>query len=170
MDEIERAGVQDLAERAILASTPRMNANVRAVLDGFHARKARGGVDAALLRLYSPVLFRALSAANPAVRRNACALLVDAFPLQDPDEDVEETDALLSRQMGHLRRLMEDDSPAVRAAAAEGACRVLNAYWELIPARTTASILDALVNDTARDASGGQRARRRAGRTRETGG
>ena len=153
MDEIERAGVQDLAERAILASTPRMNANVRAVLDGFHARKARGGVDAALLRLYSPVLFRALSAANPAVRRNACALLVDAFPLQDPDEDVEETDALLSRQMGHLRRLMEDDSPAVRAAAAEGACRVLNAYWELIPARTTASILDALVNDTARDAS-----------------
>ena len=153
MDEIERAGVQDLAERAILASTPRMNANVRAVLDGFHARKARGGVDAALLRLYSPVLFRALSAANPAVRRNACALLVDAFPLQDPYEDVEETDALLSRQMGHLRRLMEDDSPAVRAAAAEGACRVLNAYWELIPARTTASILDALVNDTARDAS-----------------
>ena len=69
-----------------------MAGNIRAVLDGFHAQKSHRGVDATLLRLYEPILFRALSAANPAVRRNACALLVDVFPLQDPEADVEETD------------------------------------------------------------------------------
>ena len=31
------------------------------------------------------LLCRALAAANPAVRRNALQLLVDAFPLHDPD-------------------------------------------------------------------------------------
>jgi Condensin II non structural maintenance of chromosomes subunit len=31
------------------------------------------------------LLCRALVAANPAVRRNALQLLVDAFPLHDPD-------------------------------------------------------------------------------------
>jgi hypothetical protein len=55
-----------------------MAANLRTVLNGFHAQKAHRGVDAMLLRLYEPVLFRALAAANPAVRRNACALLAGA--------------------------------------------------------------------------------------------
>lgn len=151
--EIERAGVQGLAESALLASTPQMAANLRVVLDGFHAQKAHRGVDAMLLRLYEPILFRALSAANPAVRRNACALLVDVFPLQDPDADVEETDALLARQAGIINQLMGDAAPAVRAAAVEGICKILNVFWELIPAPTTAAFLAKLVDDLARDAS-----------------
>ena len=36
-----------------------------------------------LLRLYHPLLFRDLAAANAAVRNNALQLLIDAFPLQD---------------------------------------------------------------------------------------
>lgn len=36
-----------------------------------------------LLRLYHPLLFRDLAAANASVRNNALQLLVDAFPLQD---------------------------------------------------------------------------------------
>lgn len=36
-----------------------------------------------LLRLYHPLLFRDLAAANAAVRNNAMHLLVDVFPLQD---------------------------------------------------------------------------------------
>ena len=97
-----------------------------------------------LLRLYEPILFRALSAANPAVRRNACALLVDVFPLQDPEADVEETDGLLARQAGIINQLMGDAAPAVRASAVEGICRILNTFWELVPAPTTAAFLAKL--------------------------
>ena len=39
-------------------------------------------MDGLLLRLYQPIVFRGLAAASPAVRRNALALLLDAFPLQ----------------------------------------------------------------------------------------
>lgn len=69
-------------QAAISASTQPMAAALRRVLDGFHREKAAPGVDALLLRLYRPILFRALAAANPAVRRNALSVLLDAFPLQ----------------------------------------------------------------------------------------
>ena len=39
-------------------------------------------MDGLLHRLYTPILFRALQAANSAVRLNALQLLVDVFPLQ----------------------------------------------------------------------------------------
>ena len=42
-----------------------------------------------LLRLYHPLLFRGLAAANAAVRNNALQLLVDAFPLQDTSSSAE---------------------------------------------------------------------------------
>ena len=38
-----------------------------------------------LLRLYEPILWRSLAAANPHVRKNAATLLIDAFPLHNPD-------------------------------------------------------------------------------------
>ena len=69
-------------EAALHASTVSMASALRRVLEGLHGAKSVPGVDALLLRLYQPILFRALSAANPAVRRNALGLLVDAFPLQ----------------------------------------------------------------------------------------
>lgn len=69
-------------EAAIHASSQPMAAALMRVLDGFQKQKAAPGVDALLLRLYRPILFRALAAANPAVRRNALGLLLEAFPLQ----------------------------------------------------------------------------------------
>ena len=69
-------------QAAISASTQPMAAALRTVLNGFHQDKAAPGVDALLLRLYRPILFRALAAANPSVRRNALGVLLDAFPLQ----------------------------------------------------------------------------------------
>ena len=75
-------GVQGLMGAALHASTPHMAGALRRVLVGLHGAKSAPGVDALLLRLYRPILFRALAAANPAVRRHALCLLVDAFPLQ----------------------------------------------------------------------------------------
>lgn len=76
------ACMQGLMEAALHARTASMASALRRVLGGLHSAKSAPGVDALLLRLYQPILFRALSAANPAVRRNALGLLVDAFPLQ----------------------------------------------------------------------------------------
>lgn len=73
---------QGLMQAAVLAATPAMAAALRRLLGGLHADKAAPGVDAMLLRLYRPLLFRGLAAANAAVRRNALQLLLAAFPLQ----------------------------------------------------------------------------------------
>ena len=51
---------------------------------------------------------------------------------------------LLARQAGIINQLMGDASPAVRASAVEGICRILNTFWELIPAPTTAAFLAKL--------------------------
>jgi condensin-2 complex subunit G2 len=80
--EVSQSLIQPLAEAALLASTPAMAAALRRVLRGLHAHKASAGVDAMLCEQYGPILYRRLRAANPAVRRNALELLVDAFPLR----------------------------------------------------------------------------------------
>ncbi|BDA48499.1 Condensin-2 complex subunit G2 [Coccomyxa sp. Obi] len=143
--------VQGLMQAAISASTQPMAAALRTVLDGFHREKAAPGVDALLLRLYRPILFRALAAANPAVRRNALGVLLDAFPLQDPDASNEETDELLSKQFGHLGDALGDSVPAVRQAAVSGVCKLLNTFWELIPGAVTAGFLKRIAGELAFD-------------------
>jgi condensin-2 complex subunit G2 len=55
-----------------------------------------------LVKLYEPILWRNLNVANPVVRRNAASLLMEAFPLQDPDARQLETDALLQKQFTAL--------------------------------------------------------------------
>ena len=47
---------------------------LRQVLAYTHAQKRQRGVDSMLLRLYEPILWRALKVANPHVRRNAATL------------------------------------------------------------------------------------------------
>ena len=74
--------LQGLMQAALFAKTPALNAALRRVLDGFHGQKTHANVDALLLRLYEPILFRALSANNGSVRRNALSVLFDAFPLE----------------------------------------------------------------------------------------
>ena len=43
--------------------------------------------------------------------------------------------------------------PWVRAAAVDGICRILNTFWELVPAPTTAAFLAKLVDHLARDSA-----------------
>lgn len=66
---------------AIHAATPALASSLRRLLNGLHSQKRLPGMDALLLRLYEPILFRGLAAANAMVRLNALHLLFDAFPL-----------------------------------------------------------------------------------------
>jgi len=47
-----------LVEGAVRAATPAMAASIRRVLAGLHGEKAAPGVDAMLLRVYEPIIFR----------------------------------------------------------------------------------------------------------------
>jgi condensin-2 complex subunit G2 len=121
------------------------------VLDGFHLKKKEAGVDAMLLRLYEPLLWRALKAANAVVRANAVALLCAAFPLQDSSQPRAAADALIQQQFEAMREAITDPSPGVRAVAAEGVARVLALFWELIPSATAAGFVNELVSKLVRD-------------------
>eukprot|EP00878_Enallax_costatus_P040587 GHUV01046903.1.p1 GENE.GHUV01046903.1~~GHUV01046903.1.p1 ORF type:complete len:352 (+),score=121.90 GHUV01046903.1:274-1329(+) len=82
--EIETSLIQNLMHAAIHGSGQSLVGNIRRVLSELHRSKRLGGagsVDSMLVRLYEPILFRALAAANAAVRRNSLQLLLDAFPL-----------------------------------------------------------------------------------------
>ena len=77
-------------------------------------------------------------------RRNALQLLIDGFPLQDPEAPAEETDELLTRQFTLIGAALGDDVPAVRVTAILGVCRLLNVFWELVPSPTIAGFLKRL--------------------------
>ncbi|GAQ82457.1 hypothetical protein KFL_001120010 [Klebsormidium nitens] len=149
--ELEYNCVQRLAEACLYASTPGLAANIRRVLGGFNSQKKQRGVDELLLRLYEPLLFRALQVANASVRHNALLLFVDVFPLQNPDAPHDQTDALLQKQVGLLDKLLSDPAPTVRASAVEGVCRILRVFWELIPSPTTAKLIARLVEELSYD-------------------
>ena len=152
--EMERTILSGLAAGSLTASNAAAATACRKVLHaGFLVNRSVAGVDAALLRAYRPLLFRALSAANPAVRRNAASALFDLFPLHDPEAAVNDTDALLARQAQAFADLLADDAPAVRSVAVMGVVNVLDSYYELIPPKTAAGYLHKLVIDLANDAA-----------------
>ncbi|XP_048579547.1 condensin-2 complex subunit G2 isoform X2 [Nematostella vectensis] len=153
---LEKECIQDLMYAAVHAQrlgALSMSSRLRKVLGYFHMQKKQKGVDEALVRLYQPILWRAFKVANPLVRANAAAILVDAFPLQNPDANNEEIDALLQKQFDLLQELLEDPSPIVRATGVHGVCRIAGVFWELIPVHTVKSLITRLITSVAFDAT-----------------
>ena len=152
---VEYSCVQELMRACLHARTPALATSVRRVLAAFYTKKAKAGreVEGMAVRLWEPILFKALSAANTAVRRNAVHALAEAFPLQDPAAKHQDSEALLQRQFTALSEALKDECPSVRVAAVEGTCRILDTYWELMPPATAGALLATLVDELARDAS-----------------
>lgn len=149
--EVQHACIQELMEAAMLASTPTLAVSIRRVLSGLHRQKHQPGVDKMLLELYQPIIFRRLNAANAAVRRNTFEVFVDSFPLRDPEESNEQTDARMTDQFASITAALRDPIPNVRMAAVQGVYRILGVYWELIPAPVTAGYLKILTGELAFD-------------------
>ncbi|XP_042508925.1 uncharacterized protein LOC122084605 isoform X2 [Macadamia integrifolia] len=91
--------------------------------------------------------------ANSNVRQNALHLLLDMFPLEDPDATKEVKDTLLNKQFFLLERLFIDDCPDVRVIAVEGSCRVLHLFWEIIPSSIITKIITKIIDDMSCDTS-----------------
>lgn len=90
--------------------------------------------------------------ANSNVRQNALHLLLDLFPLEDPDATKEVEDELLHRQFFLFDKLLMDECPDVRGVAVEGGCRILNLFWEVIPSEAITKILTKIFDDLTHDA------------------
>ncbi|KAG6551037.1 hypothetical protein Mapa_007270 [Marchantia paleacea] len=153
LHEIEYTCIQGLIEGALHASSKALGASIRTVLEGFTSQKAQDGVESMLFRLLEPLLFRALQVANSNVRRNALLLLVEVFPVEDPDASKEEKEVVLEKQFGLLDKLLMDPSPDVRSVAVEVVCRILRLFWEVIPSGTTVKLLTKVVDEMAYDSS-----------------
>ncbi|XP_059644076.1 uncharacterized protein LOC132285860 [Cornus florida] len=150
-DEIENGFLQGLVEGAIYASSASFAASIRRVLGGFVNQRTTDGVERLLFRLAEPVIFRSLQVANSNVRQNALHLLLDLFPLEDPDSIKEVKDTLLDKQFFLLERLLVDECPDVRVIAVEGFCRILHLFWEIIPSSTITKVITKIFDDMTHD-------------------
>lgn len=92
-----------------------------------------------------------LQVANSNVRQNALHLLLDLFPLEDPDATKEDKDILLEKQFFLLDKLLMDECPDVRLVAVEGSCRILHHFWEVIPSPTITKIITKIFDHMIHD-------------------
>ncbi|PRQ50927.1 putative condensin-2 complex subunit G2 [Rosa chinensis] len=151
--EIENGFLQVLIEGAIHATSGAFAASIRRVLGGFINQRTTAGVEKLLFQLSEPVIFRSLQVANSNVRQNALHLLLDLFPLEDPDSTKEVKDSLLDKQFFLLGKLLVDDCPEVRVVAVEGSCRILHLFWEVIPSPTITKLVTRIFDDMSHDTS-----------------
>ncbi|XP_057528998.1 uncharacterized protein LOC130807699 [Amaranthus tricolor] len=151
--EIEDGFLQGLIEGATFASSRSFAASIRRVLGGFINQRTTEGVEKILFGFAEPVIFRYLQVANSNVRQNALHLLLDMFPLEDPDSTKDAKDSLLEKQIFLLEKSLKDDCPDVRVVAVEGCCRILRLFWEIIPSSTITKLITIIFDDTSHDIS-----------------
>ncbi|KAK3146739.1 hypothetical protein QOZ80_3BG0271110 [Eleusine coracana subsp. coracana] len=149
--EIGEGFLQDLVEAAVHAANKEVAKAARKILWAFVEQRAVAGVEKLVFRLAEPVLFRSLQVASSNVRHNALHLLLDLFPLEDPDVTKDVNDPLLEKQFYLLDKLLMDDCPEIRTVAVEGICRVLNQYWEVVPSPVISKFLRKIVDDMSKD-------------------
>lgn len=93
-----------------------------------------------------------LQVANSNVRQNALHLLLDLFPLENPDATKEAKDTLLEKQFFLLEKLLSDECPDVRVVAVEGSCRTLHLFWEVVPSPTITKMITRIFDHMIYDA------------------
>ncbi|KAG8384279.1 hypothetical protein BUALT_Bualt04G0101900 [Buddleja alternifolia] len=150
--EIENGFVQGLLEGAIYASSATLSASIRRIIGVFVNHRTTEGVEKLIFSIAEPVIFRSLQVANSNVRQNALHLLLDLFPLEDPDATKEAKDTLLEKQFFLLEKLLMDECPDVRVVAVEGSCRTLHLFWEVIPSSTITKIITRIFDYMTHDA------------------
>ncbi|XP_047959016.1 uncharacterized protein LOC125204401 isoform X2 [Salvia hispanica] len=151
-EEIENGFLQELVEGAIYASSPELAASIRRILWAFVQQRTTEGVEKLIFRLAEPVVFRSLQVANSNVRQNALHLLLDLFPLENPDATKEAKDTLLEKQFFLLEKLLSDECPDVRVVAVEGICRTLHLFWEVVPSPTITKMITRIFDHMIYDA------------------
>ncbi|KAM4533926.1 condensin-2 complex subunit G2 isoform 1-T2 [Odontesthes bonariensis] len=154
LEKIESSCIQDFMQNAIfLHRTSPVHGKVRQIVSYFHSRKGCHSVDKMLYKLYRPILWKALNVPNFEVRANATLLFTEAFPVHDPDQNNENTDMNIQKQLDTAMGLLDDPHPTVRSSATLGVCKILAKCWELLPPTIITDFLKKVVLELAADIS-----------------
>jgi condensin-2 complex subunit G2 len=137
---IEENVLQDLMYAVLHVADPKMTKKLLIVLEPFHEAKRAPDVENLLYRMYGPILWRALSAANEMVRINAATVVGEVFPLPEPSHA--QADAALHRGAEKLLALLQDNCPKVRIAGSETVAKVLTNYWDVLATDDIRSLLN----------------------------
>ena len=148
-DAIEEIILQDLCYAIVHVGNPNMVKSLHTILEPFHKGQASQPVKELLHRLYGPILWRSLRAANPRVRVNAALLLAVVFPLADGVN----MERAVQKGTSALKFLLQDTDPRVRVAGSEATATVLVSLWDALPAADIRALLNHIVAEHASDAS-----------------
>jgi len=131
-EAIEHKALQDLMHCAIHIASPAMAKNIMTVLAPIHVEKKTKRVADLLFRLYGPIIWRSLSAANPIVRKNSIVVLEKVFPLHDPSQN--QMKAAIEKGIQTLRNALQDGDPKVRVGASQAAANIISLFWDALTA------------------------------------
>ena len=147
---IEDIVIQDLMYAIIHVANPVMVKNLQTILEKFHENKKDPEIESLLHRMYGPILWRSLTAANPRVRVNASIVLAETFPLQD---GISQAAKAVQKGTRAMKNLLVDTDPRVRVAAAESTAQILSTYWNVVPTNEIRTLLNHIVAEHASDKS-----------------
>lgn len=139
-ETIEHIALQDLMHASIHVSSEATLNSVMTVLDAFFCDKKNTEIASMLNRLYSPILWRSLSATNPLVRKNAVRILEKVFPLHDPTTS--ETKKSMDKATKALDSALQDKDPTVRIMASKATTKIAALFWDALPPAGIRSLLN----------------------------
>lgn len=145
---LETDVLQDLMYAVLHAANPSLVQSLLIVLSKFHDNKQSADVEALMYRMYGPVIWRAMTAANARVRINAVSVFAQVFPLQQAaSTTTTKTTANNNNTAVHkgctaLKQLLQDPDPRVRVAASAAVAQILSVFWDVIPSNEIRSLLN----------------------------
>ena len=155
-ERIEESCLQDLMYHGVLANRGVKGdifSPIFKILDKFHSAKNDRQCQTMLCRLWTPIIWRNLKVANPMVRASAAELFFSAFPIEDPESNLEDRDAEMERQFKDMLVLLTDQVPEVRVVAISGVCNILGKFWLLVPSYVLNKLVGVMIRDLAFDAA-----------------
>lgn len=151
-DSIEEV-LQELMNAAVHVVSPHMAKSLRCILDPFHAQKKNPDVDLLLYNLYTPFLWRSLSAANPLVRVNASSILARTFPLRNPNLGSIHLKEVNDKTVECLLSLLNDNDHKARVAGCNATVQILAMTWDALSVEDIRNLLTIIIIKHAKDAS-----------------
>jgi hypothetical protein len=137
---VESHILSDLMYAVIHVGNPNMAKSLLTILEPFHDAKKTAAVEGLLHRMYAPILWRSMAAANAKVRVNAAQVLAEVFPLQDASHT--QTEASIRKGCAGLNSLLQDRDPRVRVAGSEAVAKILSTYWDVLPSTDIRTLLN----------------------------
>jgi condensin-2 complex subunit G2 len=151
---IEEDCIQNFMYHCVLANKKaKIFEPLLVLLGSFHHAKNNKKAQSMVQRLWEPLLWRHLKVANSEVRGNAVQILTEAFPLEDPEAELEVRASSQEAQVKGFHELLKDECPEVRVLAIQGVASILSKYWLIFSSTELKDFMVVIVKYLANDMS-----------------